>query len=123
MRLSKFLTIAGILTFISCLYVWQQTEILRLAYIGGNKIVVFEDLLDKNSILRYNMNRDTSLVHIVNKVSKIADLNMPKTYQVVRLAVPPVSGNRQALSKPKKESLFARLFGIKRQAEARTLNP
>ena len=122
MKLSKFLSLIIFITFISCLYVYQQTEILRLAYIGQKKMSVFEDLLDKNSFLRYNLGRSVSLVRIGDRVSKVADFQMPDTYRLIRLA----SSEKILKSKaqrPKRESVASRLFGIKRQAEAKTINP
>lgn len=122
MKLSKFLLTISSITLISLLYVYQQTEILRLAYAGEKKITAFEDLLDKNSILRYNIGKSASLVHIGSKISGSADYEMPGTYRLVRLV------SRQRSSKAaqvafKRENLLSRLFGIKQQAEARTINP
>lgn len=122
MRLSRFLSIVGFITFFSLLYVYQQTEILRLAYVGQKKIATFEDLLDKNSILRYNINKSASLVRIGNRLSERADFQMPDTYRLVRLTSS--KGNLRINTQAfKKESVISRLFGIKRQAEAKTINP
>jgi hypothetical protein len=55
----------GIVTLFSLLYVYQQTEILHLAYVGQKRVTAFEDLFDKNSVLRYNINKSSSLVHII----------------------------------------------------------
>lgn len=122
MKLPKFLSIVSILTFFSLLYVYQQTQILRLAYTGQKRLTIFEDLLDKNSILRYNTTKSASLVHIGNRISDYADYHMPDRYRVVRLAPSPekFSSNAQAFNK---ETVLSRFFGIKRQAEAKTINP
>lgn len=121
MKLPKFLLIISAITFISCLYVYQQTEILRLAYIGQKKKAIFEDLLDKNSFLRYNVEKGFSLVRIGNRFSNVADFQMPDTYRLVRLA-----SIREELKpraqRSKKQNLLSLLFGIKRQAEAKTIN-
>lgn len=113
------------ITFISCLYVHQQTEIFRLAYLGQKKVARLEELLDKNSILRYNINKSASLVNISSKISAKdnSGFQMPKNYRLVRVA----SNNNEALGTnaqlAKKENIIARLFGVKRQAEARATNP
>ncbi len=122
MRLSKFLATVSLVTFISCLYVYQQTEILRLAYLGQKEKTTFEDLLDKNSFLRYNLEKGISLVRIGDRVSKVADFQMPDTYRLVRLA--PTQENLKLKAQgPNRQNIVARLFGIKRQAEAKTINP
>ncbi len=122
MRLSKIFSLITFVTFLCVLYVYQQTEILRLAYLGQKKITVFEDLLDKNSILRYNIGRNASLVHIGNKVFKGNDLQMPDTYRLVRLT-PPKNNIRLGTNNLKRENIVSRFFSIKRQAEARTISP
>lgn len=122
MKLSKFLFTISSITLISLLYVYQQTEILRLAYIGEKKVAAFEVVLDKNSILRYNIGRSASLAHIGNKVSESADYEMPSTYRLVRLA-PSREAPELGPEANKRENLLSRLFGIKRQAEAKTINP
>jgi hypothetical protein len=122
MRLSKFLSTVIFVTCLSLLYVYQQTEIFRLAYVDQKKQALFQDSLDKNSILRYNIQNNASLVHIGNKISAYADFQMPDTYRLVRLAP-----SREALElnqeSANRQTLLSRLFGIKRQAEAKTINP
>jgi len=122
MRVSRFLLILGLLTLFSLLYVRQQTEIFRLAYLGQKNLSLFEDLLDKNTILRYNIGKRASLVRIGDKVCKEADFQMPDTFRLVKLSYPERSVGVR-LPAVKKESLFSRVFGIKRQAEAKTINP
>lgn len=109
-------------TLFSLLYVYQQTEILHLAYVGQKRVTAFEDLFDKNSVLRYNINKSSSLVHIGGRVSERIDFQMPDNFQLVRLA--PLKENLKVNAQAfNKESMLSRLFGIKRQAEARTVNP
>jgi hypothetical protein len=122
MRLSKFLSVTTVATLCCLLYVYQQTEVFRLAYVGQKKEVSFLDLLDKNTFLRYNIEKNASLIRIGNKVFQARDYQMPDTYRLVRLAQP-LENLKLARNKYKKENLFSRLFGIKRQAEARTINP
>ncbi|MEI6631922.1 MAG: hypothetical protein WCL25_04845 [bacterium] len=122
MRLSRFLALIFIITSFSLLYVWQQTEIFCLAYIDQSNFTTFQDLLDKNTVLRYNMGKNTSLVRIASKVDEGLAFQMPQGYHLVRL-----TGTKDNLrlvkQAPKRESLAFRLFGIKRQAEAKTINP
>lgn len=120
MKVSKFLLIVMFITSFCLLYVWQQTEIFRLAYLGQKNTSAFQDLLDKNIILRYNIKRNASLIRIADKVLEAKGFEMPETYRLVRLSYP---GNPKAVKQlPKRESLAFRLFGIKSQAEAKTIN-
>lgn len=122
MKLSKLLLTLALITFLSVLYVYQQTEILRLAYVGQKKQVAFDDLLDKNSILRYNINKGASLVQVGSNISNCPDYEMPNSYRLVKFVS--AKGNLKAGTRvAHKENLLSRLFGIKRQAEARTINP
>lgn len=122
MRLSKFLSIISLITFFSLLYVYQQTEIFRLAYAGHKKLAYLGDLLDKNSVLRYNIEKRASLVSIGSKISGSEDFQMPDSYRLVRLV--PAKGNARLKAQPlNRQTLISRLFGIKRQAEANTINP
>ena len=122
MRLNKFLSMVISITLFSLLYVYQQTEILRFAYSEQKQHVIFQELLDKNSLLRYNVEKNCSLVNIGSSVSNRSDFQMPDKYQLVRL-VPSKEGMTFAQGSPNKETLLSRVFGIKRQAEARTINP
>lgn len=122
MRMSKFLSVVAIVTLFSLVYVYQQTEVFRLAYAGQKKLVVLEDLLEKNGILKYTIEKNTSLVRIGNKVEDSSDYQMPDGYRLIR---PVFSKAPLALSKqkPVKQSLLVRIFSIKRQAEAKTISP
>jgi len=109
-------------TVFSLIYVHQQSEVFRLAYVGQKRTAVFEELLDKNSLLRYNINKSASLVHIADKVSDSRDFVMPESYRLIKLA-PARGGSRASLVKVERVNLLSRFFGIKRQAEAKTINP
>jgi len=122
MKLSKFLIIVVFITHLSLLYVYQQTEIFRLGYVGQKTQTSLDDLLDKNAILRYNIARSASLVEIGDKISRVADFQMPDTYRLVRLA-PSRGGVRIKEALPARQTLLTRIFGIKSQAEAKTVNP
>lgn len=121
MRISRFLSVVSFITLFSLLYVWQQTEVFRLAYAGQKNLAAFQDLLDKNTVLRYNIKRNASLIRIGDKVSDRAAFQMPDTYRLVRLVYP--EGNLTRTKEIPRESIAFRLFGIKRQAEANTINP
>jgi hypothetical protein len=118
MKLSKFLSVALFMTIFCVLYVWQQTEIVRLAYAGQKKQVEFQELLDNNSQLRYNIEKSSSLVELGPSLSGRSDFSMPERYQIVRLAPKPANPASGA-----RETIFARIFSVKRQAEAKTVNP
>jgi len=122
MKLSKFLALAFMITFFSLFYVWQQTEVFHLAYDGQKNLAAFQDLLDENSILRYNLKRNTSLVRIGSKVSNSGDFQMPDNYCLVKLDIAKKSVKVASNHPPQKKNLLSRIFDIKRQAEAKTIN-
>ena len=117
MRISKFVTIVTFITCFSLLYVYQQSEIFRLAYIGQKNQVSFQELLDKNNILKYNIDRNASLISIGNKISNEKDFQMPDSYRLVKL-----SASKDGMQ-ANKQTMMARVFGIKSRAEAETINP
>ena len=122
MRISRFVTAVSCITCFSLLYVYQQSEIFRLAYVGQKKQVSFQDLLDKNTILRYNIERNASLISIGSKISGSNDFQMPDSYRLVKLSATK-EGFRINSENPAKQTMIARIFGIKSQAEAETINP
>ena len=122
MKLSKFLLRAVVITVIGVLYVWQQTEIVRLAYGCQKNFTVFQDLLDKNSVLRYNLKRSTSLTRIGNKLLESKDFNLPQSYRLVRVSAPKAKEGSGAQSSVKRENMVFRFLGVKREAEAKTIN-
>lgn len=120
MSVARFLKSILLVTAFCVLYVYQQTEIFRMAYVGQKKLCAYEDLLDKNSVLRYNIERNASLVHIGSKISGSADFQMPESYRLVRLT-PSGEGLKTAEQLAEKETLISRIFGVKKQAEAKTI--
>ena len=122
MRISRFVAVVSFITCFSLLYVYQQSEIFRLAYVGQKKQAYFQDLLDKNTILRYNVERNASLISIGNKISGSNDFQMPDSYRLVKLSATK-EGFRINSENPAKQTLIARIFGIRSQAEAETINP
>ena len=123
MKLSRLIFIISFTTLFSLLYVWQQTEAFRLAYTGQKSLTAFQDLLDKNTVLRYNIQRNASLISIGNKVYDTADFQIPGKYQLVRVITTGKTLRVAQQRLPNKENMFTRLFGIKRQAEAKTFGP
>lgn len=122
MRLSKFLLIVTGVALSCLFYVWQQTEIFRLAYLGQKNLTLFQDSLDKNSVLRYDLKRKTSLIHLGSKLSESDDFQVPGTYCLVKLASSKENIRVASKEAPKRQSLAYRLFGVKQQAEAQTIN-
>lgn len=122
MKLTKFLCAVVFVTSFSLLYVYQQSEIFRLAYLGQKKQVVFTELLDKNTALRYNINKSSSLVNIGNRISQSSDFQMPDNYRFVKF-VPSANGLEVAAQNQNREGLLARIFSLKREAQAKTINP
>jgi hypothetical protein len=122
MRVSKFLSIIFLITNICLLYVYQQTEIFRLAYEGQKKQALSQESLDKNTILRYNISSSASLVEIGSRLSGYTELEMPDTYRLVRLESSPERLGIKGKS-PKRQTILSRFFSVKRQAEARPINP
>lgn len=120
MNLSKFLLLTVVATMICVLYVYQQSEIFRMAYAGQKKLGDYQELLDKNAVLKYNIERSASLIRLGAKINQAADFQMPDTFQLVRLDKP-LEGQTLVSSKPR-QSLAARIFSVKRQAEAKTIN-
>jgi hypothetical protein len=123
MKLSKFILFLTIITAVSLLYVWQQTEVVCLAYEGQKQAVHFQELLDVNSTLRYNLTKNTSLVNIGNSFTSGRDFKMPKKFCLVKVSSPSRNSKYAKAKRPKDMNILSQVFGIRRQAEAKTLNP
>ena len=121
MKVSKFLSCASVFTLFAILYVFQQAEIFRFGYTVDKKHEAFQLLLDKNALLRYNVQKNASLIHLSGKFFNGADFQMPKTYRLVRLSYPQNTVQSTAQTN-KGENIFTRLFSVTRQAEAKTIN-
>jgi len=121
MRLTKFLSTVVFITSFSVLYVYQQSEIFRLAYLGQKKQAVFTELLDKNTALRYNINKSSSLVNIGARINSTNDFQMPDNYRFVKVIFSP--GGLKIASGRAQEGLLARIFSLNREAQAKTVNP
>jgi hypothetical protein len=123
MKFSKFIVMVIFITFFCVLYVWQQAEVFKLAYIGQKKLDLFQELLDKNSILRYNLKKNTSLIRMGSKVSGSDDFQMPDNYLLVKLESSRQGAGAISVISSARESLISRVFSIKRQVEAKTIGP
>ena len=121
MKVSKFLLLVSALTAFIILYVYQQSEIFRLGYLIDKRQGKFQELLDRNALLRYNVQKNASLIHLGAKLSSGTDFQMPGTYRLVKVMYP--AANFKAAGQfARKENIFARIFGVKSQAEAKTIN-
>ena len=114
MRLNKFLSLAFLVTSFSLAYVWQQTKTVRLAYEGQRKLARFQELLDENSVLRYNLKKNTSLVKIGSSLSGSGEFQMPNSYCLVKLSKPEEGVKLAKNGASRRPNLASRIFGIKR---------
>jgi hypothetical protein len=114
MKFSKFLARVLGITFFCVLYVYQQSEIVRLAYTSQKKQAIFQELLDENNKLRYNIEKSISLTNLGSKLSSASDFQMPETYRLVKVVRAKKAHNRTQ----RPENFLARVFGVKQQAEA-----
>lgn len=121
MKVSKFLLLVSSITVFVILYVYQQSEIFRLGYLIDKRQASFQELLDKNALLRYNVQKNASLIHLGARISAGADFQMPDTYRLVKV-VYPAANLKPAGKLTGKENIFVRIFGVKTQAEAKTIN-
>lgn len=122
MRMTKFFSVIVFLTSFSVLYVYQQSEIFRLAYLGQKKQATFNELLDKNTALRYNIRKNSSLVAIGNRINDTNEFQMPDNYRYVKF-ISSKDGLELAAQNQSREGLLARIFSLKREAQAKTINP
>ena len=122
MKLTKFFSALVFITSFSVLYVYQQSEIFRLAYMGQKKQAVFTELMDKNTVLRYNINKGSSLVNIGARINGTNDFGMPDNYRFVKFIASP-AGLKLADQNQSREGLLARIFSLKHEAQAKTINP
>ena len=85
-----------------------------MAYLGEKKQTAFNELLDKNITLRYNIDRKASLVNIVAKAG-LTDYQMPNSYRLMKFAS--AKERLRLKERPlKRHSLLASIFTVKRQA-------
>ncbi len=70
-------------------YTWQETEIIRLAYLENQKNKAVRELLDINHSLRYNLISLKSSSNLGKKLlGESAKFEMPKPAQIELLSLP-----------------------------------
>lgn len=102
-------------------YVYQQSAIFYLGYSGAKKQTLLTDLLEKNNILRYNINKFSSLTCLDKKIMSNSDLEIPAVKQLVKinLAEDFTITNKELKRRP---NLIFSFFGRTRDAQAETIN-
>jgi len=126
MRTSRciFYTVVG--TILSLLYVFQQTEIVKLGYRIRSAEKVLESCLDRKIALEYSLSSLESPVNIDKNLFLKGDgFEMSKGYRLVKLETKkPITRPRLAKATGKK-SIFKRLalstWFAARSAEAKTI--
>ncbi len=118
MKMTRFLAGACTVTLFCLVYVYQQTEIVRLAYAAQKKTIRAQDIVEENARLRFAIDQRASPVQLGARIFKSEDFQMPDSYRLVQ-----VQQAKMPQEPPRTESLAVRLFGIKRQAQARTIGP
>jgi len=122
MKMSKFIFVTVFVTSFCVLYVYQQSEIFRLAYLGSKKQNTYNELLDKNTALSYNIKKGSSLVNIGSRINGTSDFQMPDNYRFVKV-VTSKDGLRPANQSQARAGLLAGIFSLMREAQAKTINP
>jgi hypothetical protein len=120
MKLPKFLIIVLTVTIISLCLVYQQTQITVLTYLNGRNNKAYQELLDKNIALRYNLEKTRSISSLGNKVL-VGDTNfeIPQQTQLAQIERPREyeSFAQKAIAR---ETILTRIFGARTEAEAKT---
>ena len=122
MKMTKFISMTVFITSFCVLYVYQQSEIFRLAYLGSKRQTTYNELLDKNTALSYNIKKGSSLVSIGSRINGTNDFQMPDGYRFVKVTTSK-DGFRPASNSQGREGLLASIFSLKREAQAKTINP
>ena len=121
MRFSRFLSLILMVTFLSVIYVYQQTEIFRFGYLGQKKLSEFHELQDKNATLRYSIERGASLIRVGDQISGSVDFQMPDSYRLVKLSADQAAATGSIFYRG--DTFLSRILGVKREAQAKTVNP
>lgn len=89
MRLKYFIICLITLTCLSLAYTWQQTAIIKLAYLENNKDKVCKELLDRNQYLRYNLLSQKSAMSLGNKfLDGAANFEISQPLETISLPLP-----------------------------------
>jgi hypothetical protein len=78
--------------------------------------------MDKKTALRYNINKSSSLVNIGARINGTNDFQMPDNYRFVKF-ISSSGGLKLADQRQAQEGLLARIFSLKHEAQAKTINP
>ena len=116
-----FFTIVLAVTLLALLYVYQESKIIHLAYQEQESLAFLETLIDENNHFRYNIDRQVSLVSI-KELWQNGDFEWPgREHLVSSFSVEQSFMDKQQTKN--RENLFTRLFGLKSQAEAKSIKP
>ena len=121
MKVGKLLMIVIAVTFLSLLYVYQQTRIIHMAYHEQEQLAYLNKQVAKNDNLRFHMNRQMSLVSIAQMWQE-EDFEWPHADQLISLSTPGETIEEDDQQAEQSESILAGLFGLKSQAEATSIN-
>ena len=127
MRTSRCILYTALGTVLCLFYVFQQTEIVKLAYNITSAEKVLEASLDKKTSLEYTLsNLESPLSLDKNLFLKNDGYEMAGKYKLVKVGVPGVVPVRVASAKaPSRGSMLKRLalstIFASKQAEAKTL--
>ena len=84
MRVSRFLIIAALITTLALAYVHQQVELLRMNYTINRNKGDLSVLLDRHSILMYNVNNLQSPLYLEEALSaKEVNLEVPSRWYTI----------------------------------------
>ena len=99
MRLFRYIILLGIVTFAALVYVHQQVELVKLSYEIDCKEKKLKEMLDRKSILRYNISNLESPSRLEKALlEKKVSVGYPKKGQVIKLARnPSYTGNGKFL--------------------------
>jgi len=121
MNLTKFFIIILTVTLLALLYVYQESKIIQSAYQEQERLALLENLVDKNNNLRYNIDRQMSLVSI-SEFWQDGVFEWPgRKYLVQSPTSQPTPEDKKQTKET--ENLFTRFFGLKSQAEATPSKP
>lgn len=119
MIIKRTLKIVAFLVPLAILYVWQNTQTFKLAYEMENKAGAYKELLEKNSLLRYNINVRMSSQEIGESfLSKDNNLKIADSIFVVK-AKSKAKETPAIYSKIGRENRLLRFFSPPAEAESR----
>ena len=116
MGLNKILIIVLGITILALLYVYQQSNIIQLAYQEQERLTLLENLINKNNNLKYNVERQMSLVSVANLWQE-GHFEWPNQKQLLSFSTIQQKPEQSKQIK-EEESIFTHFFGLKSQAEA-----